>query len=119
MTYRVRALSGAGYIDSEWSESRSFFVCPMDINGDGDITGADRTTMVFSWLSGEGDDIYRYYADVNGDGDVSGPDISLLSVNWLKQADDNDLLYPRPLAAADAAFADYDPGDLDVDLDVF
>ncbi|MBR2694066.1 MAG: hypothetical protein IKE69_07605 [Thermoguttaceae bacterium] len=119
VTYRVRALGdGVSYTDSEWSASKTFNVCPMDINNDGDISGSDRNLLASSWLSEEGDDEYQYYADINGDGDVSGADRNFISNNWLGEAGDDDLTYPRPLAA-DAVFAAYEAGDLDVDFDVF
>ncbi len=118
MTYRVRALSGAGYIDSEWSEARSFAVCPMDINGNGDISAADRAALAAAWLSEEGDANFLPAADINGDGEISGADRIVLSADWLKDASDPALLYPRPLAA-DAALADYAPADLNIGLDVF
>ena len=119
VTYQVRALGdGVSYTDSEWSASKTFNVCPMDINNDGDISGSDRNLLASSWLSEEGDDEYQYYADINGDGDVSGADRNFISNNWLAEAGDEDLTYPRPLAA-DAVFAAYEAGDLDVDFGVF
>ena len=118
VTYRVRALGTGSYTDSDWSASKTFNVCPMDINNDGDISGSDRNLLSSSWLSEEGDDEYQYYADINGDGDVSGADRNFISNNWLSEAGDDDLTYPRPLAA-DAVFAAYEAGDLDVDFDVF
>ena len=118
--YRVRALGkSARYDDSPWSEIKTFAVCPMDINGDGDITGVDRTIMISSWLTEEGDDDYRYCADINGDGDVSGSDLVFLSNNWLCEVGVDDLVYPRPLAAADTVFAEFASAELDVDPDVF
>lgn len=117
--YRVRALSARYLENSEWSAAKSFRVCPMDANGDGDISGADRNLLAKSWLAEEGGADYRYYADINGDGDISLADRNILSVNWLAEADDDDLLYPRPRAASDAVFADYAAGDLDADLALF
>ena len=101
VTYRVRALGSSSYADSEWSEAKVFYVCPMDINGDGDVSGVDRALLVNSWLTAEGDDEYRFYADVNGDGDVTGADRSYLSGNWLLSVEDEpeDLVYP-PVRAA-------------------
>ena len=116
--YRVRALGTGSYTNSEWSGTVVFGVCPMDINGDGDITGADRTIMMTAWFSEEGDDDYRYYADINADGDISGSDLVFLSNNWLSEAGEDGLVYPRPLAA-DAVFAAYESGDPDLDPDVF
>ena len=119
VTYRVRALGdGVSYADSDWSAEKTFNVCPMDVNNDGDISGADRILLVSSWLTEEGDDDYRRYADIDGNGDVASTDLAYLSYNWLGEPSDDDLVYPGPLAA-DAVFADYQSGDLDVDLDVF
>ena len=117
--YRVRALGTGYYTDSDWSEIKTFAVCPMDINGDGDVTGVDRTIMMSAWFSEEGDDDYRYCADINGDGDVSGSDLVFLSNNWLCEVGVDDLVYPRPLAAADTVFAEFASAELDVDPDVF
>ena len=119
VTYRVRALGTGSYTDSEWSSAKTFNVCPMDINNDGDISGSDRNLLASSWLAEEGDDEYQYYADINGDGDISGADRNFVSNNWLGEAGDDDLTYPRALPAADAVFAAYEAGDLDVDFDVF
>ena len=91
----------------------------MDINNDGDIAGSDRTIMASAWLAEEGDEDYQYYADINGDGEVSNTDRPFIGQNWGKEAGDDDLVYPRALRAADAAFAGYEAGDLDVDFDVF
>ncbi|MBR5415115.1 MAG: hypothetical protein IK105_04190, partial [Thermoguttaceae bacterium] len=99
--------------------TKTFNVCPMDINGDGDIAGSDRTIMATSWLAEEGEEGYQYYADINGDGEVSNTDRPFIGQNWNKEAGDDDLVYPRALRAADAAFASYEAGDLDVDIDVF
>ena len=119
VTYRVRALGTGSYTDSDWSAAKTFNVCPMDINNDGDISGSDRNLLASSWLAEEGDDEYQYYADINGDGDISGADRNFVSNNWLGEAGDDDLTYPRALPAADAVFAAYEAGDLDVDFDVF
>ena len=117
--YRVRALGTGSYTDSDWSRTKTFSVCPMDINGDGDIAGSDRTIMATSWLAEVGDENYQYYADINGDGEVSNTDRPFIGQNWNKEAGDDDLVYPRALRAADAVFAGYEPGGLDVDWDVF
>ena len=119
VTYRVRALGTGSYTDSDWSRAKTFNVCPMDINNDGDIAGSDRTIMASAWLAEEGDEDYQYYADINGDGEVSNTDRPFIGQNWGKEAGDDDLVYPRALRAADAAFAGYEAGDLDVDIDVF
>ena len=117
--YKVRALGdGVSYADSDWSAVKTFNVCPMDINNDGDISGGDRTLLANSWLSEEGDDEYRYYADINGDGDIGGADRAYLSNNWLGEVGNDDLQYP-PAKRADAFFADFASADLDVDLGAF
>ena len=120
VTYRVRALGdGVSYTDSEWSRAKTFNVCPMDINNDGDIGGLDRNILATSWGTEEGDDGYRYYADINADGDIGGLDRNFLGSNWGAEAGDDDLSYPRPVRAADAVFAAYEPGDPNADFGVF
>ena len=96
VTYLVRAQGNGSYADSEWSASKTFNVCPMDINNDGDISGADRTLLSNAWLAEEGDDEYQYCADINGDGDISSADRTFLSNNWLGEVGDIDLNYPKP-----------------------
>ncbi|MBO7726741.1 MAG: hypothetical protein J6S40_09790, partial [Thermoguttaceae bacterium] len=117
--YRVRALGAGSYTDSGWSAVKTFNVCPMDINGDGDIAGSDRTIMATSWLAEEGDEDYQYYADINGDGEVSNTDRPFIGQNWNKEVGDDDLVYPRALRAADAVFAEYASADPDTDLGIF
>ena len=119
VTYRVRALRNGLFISSDWSAEKTFNVCPMDINADGDITSADRLLLSKSWLAEEGDDRYEYYCDLDGDSDISNSDRFVLSANWLKESDDPKLLYPRPLAAADTVFAEFASADFDIDLDEF
>ena len=119
VTYRVRALGTGSYTDSDWSRTKTFNVCPMDINNDGDIAGSDRTIMASAWLAEEGDDEYQYYADINGDGEVSNTDRPFIGQNWGKEAGDDDLVYPRALRAAEVVFAAYESGGIDVDLNIF
>ena len=116
--YRVRALGTEPYADSAYSAVRSFNVCPMDINNDGDVSMIDRTLMMQSWLSGEDDEEFRHYADVDGDGYVTNRDLVYLFRNWLDGADEEDLFYP-PELLADTAFTDFASADLDIDFDVF
>ena len=120
MSYRVRALGEDRYTDSEWSERKSFNVCPMDINGDGEITAADRVILAKAWLSEEGDENWDPSCDIDGNGDITGTDRAMLGQNWLKEVGDDDLVYPRP-RAADAAFGSglFDDDFLDDDLDIF
>ncbi len=49
--------------------------CPSDINGDGQVNGADLATLLGLW-GGAGD------ADLNGDGIVNGADLATLLGNW-------------------------------------
>ncbi len=118
-SYRVRALGDGSLADSDWSAVKSFYVCPIDINGDGDITGADRTIISKSWLSSEGDDEFAYYSDINGDGDITGPDRVYLSANWLLSIEDDfeDFRYP-PAQAFWAGDDVFDPL-LDTGFDLF
>ncbi len=117
--YRVRALGdGISYTDSDWSAVKVFKVCPMDINGDGDISGGDRTLLGNSWLSEEGEDEYLSAADINGDGNVSGGDRVFLSSNWLMDPEEEGLQYPAPLAA-EVIFTEFASADPREDLNVF
>lgn len=117
--YRVRALGdGVSYTDSDWSAVKVFKVCPMDVDGDGDITGGDRALLVNSWLSEEGEEEYLSAADIDGDGNVSGGDRAFLSSNWLMDPEEEGLQYPAPLAA-EAIFAEFTSADLGEDLNVF
>lgn len=119
VAYRVRALGTGLYIDSAWSSVKTFNVCPMDVNGDGDISGGDRSIVALMWLAEEGDEDYQNYADINGDGEISNADRPFIGSNWSKEAGDADLIYPRALRAADAAFADYASAEPDVDSELF
>ena len=118
--YRVRTLGTGSYTGSDWSAVKVFNVCPVDINGDGDMTGGDRVILVESWLSAEGEDGFIPAADINGDGDVTGADRAFLSNNWLLNVEDDadDLVYP-PAKCTDAVFNEFASADLDVDLDLF
>ena len=121
VTYRVRALGEGPYVYSDWSETKTFLVCPMDINGDGDISGTDRTILSSAWLTSIYDEgaQSQFYADIDGNGDVSNSDRTYLANNWLHEVDDDDLSYPKPVAAADVVFSEFESGDLGVDLDTF
>ena len=118
VAYRVRALGEDSFADSEWSEGKTFAVCPMDINGDGDIGGGDRGLLAYSWLAEEGDDDYIPAADIDGNGDVGGSDRAYLANNWLNEVGTDVMIYPRPLAA-DIVFSEFTSADLAVDLDMF
>ncbi|MGI5832704.1 MAG: YDG domain-containing protein, partial [Thermoguttaceae bacterium] len=117
MTYRVRAVGVGAYLNSEWSEPRTFNVCPMDINNDGDIAPADRALLLNVWLTDNFDDDYRIYCDVDADGDIGPTDRAFLVANWLGSAGSEGLLYP-PALAADIAFEEFASADLDANLDV-
>ncbi|MBO7725756.1 MAG: hypothetical protein J6S40_04755, partial [Thermoguttaceae bacterium] len=119
VAYRVRALGTGSYTDSAWSGTKTFNVCPMDVNGDGDISGGDRSIVALMWLAEDGDDNYQSYADINGDGEISNTDRPFIGGNWTKEAGDADLLYPRALRAADTAFAEYASAEPDADSDLF
>ena len=116
--YRVRALKIDGFTYTEWSDPKSFNVCPMDINGDGDISPADRVLLSRLWLSEEGDSRFQHYGDVDGDGEISNADRAYVGRNWLRDSDDDRNTYPLG-HAADIVFATYESGDLEVDLDIF
>ena len=117
--YRIRAIGdGTNFSVSEWSEVKTFNVCPMDINGDGDIGGGDRGVLAYSWLAEEGDDDYIPAADIDGNGDVGGSDRAYLVNNWLNEVGVDDMIYPRPLAA-DMVFSEFASADLAADLDMF
>jgi hypothetical protein len=118
VAYRVRALGKGSFADSEWSEGKTFVVCPMDINGDGDIGGIDRVILAQSWLAEEGEDDFIPAADIDGNGDVGGIDRAFLANNWLNEVGVDDMIYPRP-QAADVVFSEFASADLAVDLDMF
>ena len=95
VVYRVRALGEGRYVNSEWSAEKSFRVCPMDMNGDGDVGPGDRAMLAFCWLSSVGDDEYIPAADIDGDGDIGPGDRAMLIANWLLDSDDPELVYPK------------------------
>lgn len=121
VTYRVRALGEGPYIYSDWSETKTFRVCPMDVNNDGDISGTDRLLLSSAWLKFFTDEGYQFCADIDGNGDISNADRLYLSKNWLANIDADNLVYPGPLAAAIAntVFTEYASADLADDLDIF
>ncbi|MBR5415503.1 MAG: hypothetical protein IK105_06160 [Thermoguttaceae bacterium] len=119
VAYRVRALGTGSHADSAWSGAKSFNVCPMDVNGDGEISLADRAIVSGVWLADQSDAEYLAAADIDGDGEVSLADRLFLAANWLAETGDDDLLYPRAPRAADAVFAEYASAEPDVDSDLF
>ena len=120
MVYRVRALGTGDYCDSDWSVTRTFNVCPMDVDNDGDIGPTDLALVLNLWLKSEDDLEYRHYCDIDGDGDIGPTDRVFLKNNWLGESGSADLFYPRPLpAAADTVFDEFGSVDLEVDFDFF
>ena len=113
MTYKVKAVGG------DFSDTVTLNVCPMDIDGNGDISQLDYQLLRNAYLSEEGDDNWNPAADIDGDGVVGPADYSYLRANWLKDDTDSDLAYPAALADLDAAFESLDADDLGVDFDVF
>ena len=91
----------------------------MDVNGDGEISLADRAIVSGAWLADQSDAEYLAAADINGDGEVSLADRLFLAANWLAETGDAELIYPRAALAADAAFAEYASADPDIDGDLF
>ena len=81
ISYRVRAVGEGSFLDSDWSLTRIFNVCPMDINGDCDISSGDRTLLATLWLSEEGNDDHLHCCDINGDGEISNTVRSFLVGN--------------------------------------
>jgi hypothetical protein len=51
--------------------------CPADLNGDGEVNGADLGLMIGNWGACAG-----CQADLNGDGIVNGADFGLLIAAW-------------------------------------
>ena len=98
VVYNIRALGEDLFTDSSWSGDASFYVCPIDINGDGDITQTDRAFLVSVWLSEEEDDNFLPFCDINADGNITLVDRAFLASNWLAETE-NVAVYPPPLAA--------------------
>lgn len=80
--YRVRAVTPDGRKTSDWSALKQFYVCPVDVDGDGFIGPGDSSHLSYSWFSVEGDSDWRYHCDVDGDGFIGPGDRSYLSANW-------------------------------------
>ncbi|MBO7726261.1 MAG: hypothetical protein J6S40_07295 [Thermoguttaceae bacterium] len=98
VVYNIRALGEGLFTDSSWSGDAPFYVCPIDINGDGDITQTDRAFLVSVWLSEEEDDNFLPFCDINADGNITLVDRAFLVSNWLAETE-NVAVYPPPLAA--------------------
>lgn len=90
--YKVRALGDTDhYESSEWSEVKSFYVCPFDIDGDGAVGAGDYSAMQDAWLTLTEGENWDPRCDIDGDGFIGPGDYALLSANWLKDAD---FVYP-------------------------
>ena len=126
VAFKVKALGdGSSYSDSEFSESVTKYVCPMDIDSDGRIGPADRSTLSSAWFTRSSSAAWDLRADIDADGFVGPVDRNFLSLNWMKSAASESLVYPE--AKADAVFEEIaDDGEidfcvptLDVDFDLF
>ncbi|MGA0419399.1 MAG: dockerin type I domain-containing protein [Phycisphaerales bacterium] len=51
--------------------------CPADLNGDGEVGGADLSIMLAAWGPSKASP-----ADLNGDGEVNGADLAILLGDW-------------------------------------
>ena len=96
--YRIRALGEGLYSDSEWTGTKTFLVCPMDINGNGDISNVDYVFLASAWLTDEEDDDYLIFCDINADGNIANIDRAFLISNWFLDAEDAEI-YPPALAS--------------------
>ena len=94
VTYRVRALGDSTYGSSDWSATKTFNVCPMDLDGDDFIGPGDYALLSSAWFSTEEDPNWNPSLDIDGDGFVGPGDFSYPSSNWLKDAGDGGLSYP-------------------------
>lgn len=90
--YKVRALGdGNEYLDSDWSDVKGFYVCPVDIDNDGLVGPGDFSAISAAWFAYDGDDNWNPACDIDGDGVVGPGDYAFLSANWLR---DSDFVYP-------------------------
>ncbi|MBQ6158469.1 MAG: hypothetical protein IJJ20_05590 [Thermoguttaceae bacterium] len=88
MRYRVRALSSGSYSASAWSATKSLYVCPADVDGDGFIGPGDRALISQAWFSNEGAANWNPACDIDGDGFVGPGDISFVSAAWFRNRDE-------------------------------
>lgn len=93
--YKVRAVGGVDFLDSDWSDGRLLSVIPMDLDGDGFIGPGDFAILSAAWFTMEGDDNWDPRCDVDGDGFVGPGDYSFVSINWFKMTDEDDIVYPK------------------------
>ena len=90
--YKVRALGdGQTNETSPWSEVKSFYVSPFDIDGDGMAGPEDYAAISKSWMSVTDGENWDPRCDIDGDGFVGPGDFALFSVNWMK---DSDFVFP-------------------------
>ncbi len=61
-----------GTVEIAWPVS----ACPADLDGDGEVTGADIGLMLLDWGSNSAT------SDLDGDGVVDGADIGLMLLDW-------------------------------------
>ena len=87
MQYRVRAVGSDGYADSNWSTVSSFYVCPVDVDGDGFVGPGDYALMSSAWFSNPGGANWNAACDLDGDGFVGPGDLSYLSGVWFQARD--------------------------------
>jgi len=76
VSYESIGFSGYHWCHDFTSFSGDEETCTGDLNGDGDVNGADLTILLGSW--GTDDDV----ADLNDDGSVDGADLTLLLGGW-------------------------------------
>ena len=117
MKYRVRALGTGSYTNSDWSEIKTFNVCPMDIDGDDFIGPGDNAILSAAWFSNEEKAGWNEQCDIDGDGFIGPGDYSYLSSNWFLASGNENLCYPKALAA-DIVFAEYLSADPETELGV-
>ncbi|MBQ3389012.1 MAG: hypothetical protein IJG60_07360 [Thermoguttaceae bacterium] len=115
MKYRVRALGTGSYTNSDWSEIKTFNVCPMDIDGDDFIGPGDNAILSAAWFSNEEKAGWNEQCDIDGDGFIGPGDYSYLSSNWFLASGSENLCYPKALAA-DIVFAEYRSADPETEL---
>lgn len=87
MRYRVRALNNGSYTTSAWSATRSLYVCPVDVDGDGFIGPGDNSLLSQAWFSNEMTENWNPACDIDGDGFVGPGDLSFVSQTWFKTRD--------------------------------
>jgi hypothetical protein len=87
MKYRVRALGHGDYAASSWSAVRSFYVCPVDVDGDGFVGPGDFAMMSSAWFTSSGSTAWNAACDLDGDGFVGPGDFAVISSVWFATRD--------------------------------